>query len=65
MPLLLKVQYSKTGHLFYIVNYICIIYMNNCFSFGLQYILILGERSNQCPSGFQLDPAGPYCAGKV
>lgn len=22
-----------------------------------------GERSNQCPSGFVLDPAGPYCAG--
>ncbi|MCJ8749980.1 hypothetical protein PDJAM_G00193750 [Pangasius djambal] len=21
-----------------------------------------GERSNQCPSGFVLDPAGPYCA---
>uniref|UniRef100_A0A8C1K3P7 Hemicentin-1 n=1 Tax=Cyprinus carpio TaxID=7962 RepID=A0A8C1K3P7_CYPCA len=21
-----------------------------------------GERSNQCPSGFQLDPAGPYCS---
>lgn len=22
-----------------------------------------GERSNQCPSGFLLDPVGPYCAG--
>ncbi len=24
-----------------------------------------GERSNQCLSGFQLDPAGPYCSGIV
>lgn len=25
--------------------------------------LFAGERSNQCPSGFVLDPAGPYCSG--
>lgn len=33
--------------------------------FNYNIFLSSGERSNQCPSGFQLDPAGPYCAGTV
>lgn len=27
--------------------------------------MVAGDRSNQCPQGFSLVPAGPYCAGKV
>ncbi|XP_073667498.1 hemicentin-1 isoform X2 [Paramisgurnus dabryanus] len=30
--------------------------------FSIHATITKGERSNQCPSGFQLDPAGPYCA---
>ncbi|KAI7799480.1 hemicentin-1 isoform X1 [Triplophysa rosa] len=30
--------------------------------FSIHATIAKGERSNQCPSGFQLDPAGPYCA---
>lgn len=26
---------------------------------------VAGERSNQCPQGFTLVSAGPYCAGKA
>uniref|UniRef100_A0A3B4E5X1 Hemicentin 1 n=1 Tax=Pygocentrus nattereri TaxID=42514 RepID=A0A3B4E5X1_PYGNA len=31
--------------------------------FSIHTTIVKGERSNQCPSGFLLDPAGPYCAG--
>lgn len=27
--------------------------------------MIPGDRSNQCPQGFTLVSAGPYCAGKA
>lgn len=27
--------------------------------------MFAGDRSNQCPRGFSLVPAGPYCAGKL
>ncbi|KAK1804810.1 hypothetical protein P4O66_003652 [Electrophorus voltai] len=30
--------------------------------FTIHATIAKGERSNQCPSGFLLDPAGPYCA---
>uniref|UniRef100_A0A8C1GKY7 Hemicentin-1 n=1 Tax=Cyprinus carpio TaxID=7962 RepID=A0A8C1GKY7_CYPCA len=30
--------------------------------FSIHATIAKGERSNQCPSGFQLDPAGPYCS---
>ncbi|XP_016146102.1 hemicentin-1-like [Sinocyclocheilus grahami] len=30
--------------------------------FAIHATIAKGERSNQCPSGFQLDPAGPYCS---
>ncbi|XP_066533975.1 hemicentin-1 [Hoplias malabaricus] len=30
--------------------------------FTIHTTIAKGERSNQCPSGFLLDPAGPYCA---
>ncbi|XP_017573536.2 hemicentin-1 isoform X3 [Pygocentrus nattereri] len=30
--------------------------------FSIHTTIVKGERSNQCPSGFLLDPAGPYCA---
>uniref|UniRef100_A0A8C1I856 Hemicentin 1 n=1 Tax=Cyprinus carpio TaxID=7962 RepID=A0A8C1I856_CYPCA len=33
--------------------------------FSIHATIAKGERSNQCPSGFQLDPAGPYCSGTV
>ncbi|XP_051581270.1 hemicentin-1-like isoform X1 [Myxocyprinus asiaticus] len=30
--------------------------------FTIHATIAKGERSNQCPKGFQLDPIGPYCA---
>ncbi|XP_050994845.1 LOW QUALITY PROTEIN: hemicentin-1 [Labeo rohita] len=30
--------------------------------FAIHATIAKGERSNQCPSGFQLDPSGPYCS---
>ncbi|XP_047673954.1 hemicentin-1 isoform X2 [Tachysurus fulvidraco] len=30
--------------------------------FSIHASISKGERSNQCPSGFVLDPVGPYCA---
>ncbi|KAL4635075.1 hemicentin-1 [Arapaima gigas] len=30
--------------------------------YKIQATISKGDRSNQCPDGFHLDPAGPYCA---
>ncbi|XP_030626728.1 hemicentin-1 [Chanos chanos] len=30
--------------------------------FAIHATIAKGDRSNQCPNGFVLDPAGPYCA---
>ncbi|KAL2089466.1 hypothetical protein ACEWY4_014154 [Coilia grayii] len=32
--------------------------------YTIQASIAKGERSNQCPSGFRLDPTGPYCSDK-
>lgn len=29
------------------------------------FVTVAGDRSNQCPRGFSLVPAGPYCAGTL
>ncbi|XP_049335709.1 hemicentin-1 isoform X1 [Astyanax mexicanus] len=36
--------------------------LDEMLDFTIHATIAKGERSNQCPSGFLLDPAGPYCA---
>lgn len=31
---------------------------------NFDFLSVVGDRSNQCPSGFALDSVGPFCAGK-